>query len=236
VSSGRPVQGQRGQRTTSTALLLNNGFHLVSRPPDADRKVSFPGSPGWRGGCLACLLLPLPWPGRSRGRPSRSQPTMRDWCAGRSWVAVPCHRVLLALCCLFLARGQRTRRRSEAGESRAQAPREPARRILFLPCMQGQQDTARHGPGVETSAPCPPASYMPHTHAPTKRSPLIFLVPVRRVHDEIWRPCTRPYCPYPCCCYTPPRPSVGDGLTVSISDARTRLASSGLAAKLICSD
>jgi hypothetical protein len=122
------------------------------------------------------------------------------------------------------------------GESRAQAPREPARRILFLPCMQGQQDTARHGPGVETSAPCPPASYMPHTHAPTKRSPLIFLVPVRRVHDEIWRPCTRPYCPYPCCCYTPPRPSVGDGLTVSISDARTRLASSGLAAKLICSD
>jgi hypothetical protein len=143
VSSGRPVQGQRGQRTTSTALLLNNGFHLVSRPPDADRKVSFPGSPGWRGGCLACLLLPLPWPGRSRGRPSRSQPTMRDWCAGRSWVAVPCHRVLLALCCLFLARGQRTRRRSEArGKQSTSTPRTgPSHPFPSL--HAGQQD--RHG-------------------------------------------------------------------------------------------
>lgn len=68
------------------STVAQHGCHLVfalARCRSHGPRAAFPGSPGWPGGCLACLL---PWPGRSRGRPSRSQPMMRDWCAGRSCI------------------------------------------------------------------------------------------------------------------------------------------------------
>jgi hypothetical protein len=69
---------------------------------------------------------------------------MRDWC----WEIVHGSRCRVIACCLRCAAfswlvGNGQGGGVRPGESRAQAPREPARRILFLPCMQGQQD--RHG-------------------------------------------------------------------------------------------
>lgn len=110
-------------------------------------RAAFPGSPGWRGGCLPCLL---PWPGRS----SR-QPMMRDWC----WEIVHGSRCRVIACCLRCAAfswlvGNGQGGGVRPGESRAQAPREPARRILFLPCMQGNKtDTARSRSGDSSALP-----------------------------------------------------------------------------------